>query len=55
MSDYSILFDVAKVHQADVAREAELVRISKEVKHDQKTLKQIVQLLKLDRLRKNNA
>jgi len=37
MSDYSLLFDVAKVHQADVAREAELVRISKEFKKGKKS------------------
>jgi len=39
MSDYSLLFDVAKVHQADIAREAELVRISKELKHGRKSNK----------------
>jgi hypothetical protein len=33
MSDYSLLFDVAKVHQADVAREAEIARMSKKRKH----------------------
>ena len=32
MSDYSLLFDVAKIHQAEIAREAELARISKKRK-----------------------
>ena len=39
MSNYSLLLDVAKVRQADVAREVELARIKRELKLNRKTIR----------------
>jgi hypothetical protein len=36
MSNYSLLLDVAKVHQAELAREVEITRISRELKRNRK-------------------
>jgi hypothetical protein len=39
MSNYSLLLDVAKVRQADVAREVEIARIKRELKLNRKAIK----------------
>jgi hypothetical protein len=39
MSNYSLLLDVAKVRQADVAREVEFARIKRELKLNRKAIR----------------
>ena len=39
MSNFSLLLDVAKVHQADVAREVEKARVARDVKRNRKSPK----------------
>ena len=44
MSDYSLLFDVAKVHQVEVARKAEAARMVKKQDHGHKANKLVSKL-----------
>ena len=37
MSDYSLLLDVAKVRQAELIREVEMTRISRNLRRNRKT------------------
>lgn len=39
MSNYSLLLDVAKVRQAELAREVEMARITRELKRNRKPTK----------------
>jgi hypothetical protein len=39
MSNYSLLLDVAKVRQAELAREVEIARITKELRRNRKLTK----------------
>ena len=37
MSDYSLLFDVAKVRQQEMVREVEMTRINRDLRHNLKS------------------